>query len=333
MALAGGKFALGALIFGGLLVWLGPDWGEVARRVEIHWGYLSLALLGTTLATAFTAARWRLLNEHMTATRLPYSAYFHYIALTRFLGQFSSMLLMEFVGRSVGLKAAGSTQGMGRLLAPLLLERLIDLLLPMVLLGWAAVVLKTGASVHAWPLLAAVVVVFGIGVVPLIAPCARLALRGYARWRRFRRAAIELEQVDISPRSAAGVSLLSLGRYASVLLQFFAMAAAAGVVLDPITITSALPVAQLSAVVAITPGGLGIQDAGWVGALRWLALDEASIAVFLIAVRALVVANFGLLSLLTLPLSGRRRNMPPPSSGDEHTPVPSSSRAQTSTQT
>jgi len=53
---------------------------------------------------------------------------------------------------------------------------------------------------------------------------------------------------------------------------------------------------------AITPGGLGIQDFGWAGALEWLGCEEVMITVFVLGYHALMVVNFGLLSLLSLPL-------------------------------
>lgn len=306
------KLLLGAAILVGLLWWLGPDWSEVGERLVFHWGYLVVGFVGTVLATAFTAARWQLLNERMTATRLPYVAYFHYVALTRFVGQFTSMLAMEFVGRGAGLRAAGSKQGLGRLVTPVLLERLLDLVLPVVMLGWVIVVERTALSEHAWSSLLVLTMVFAVGVVPLIGPLAKFAIAVYVRLRRWRGAQLEPEPepIEITRSTAAWVSAHSLGRYATILLQFFGMGAAAGAITDFGAVLRAFPVQQLSAVIAVTPGGLGIQDIGWAGAFHWLGENDASIALFLLALRVLVPVNFGLLSLLTLPLAGRRPHTP-----------------------
>src|SRR5690606_40674916 len=64
-----------------------------------------------------------------------------------------------------------------------------------------------------------------------------------------------------------------------------AMGATVGVVLPPFFIGAATPVAQLSTVIALTPGSLGIQEAGWAGALSFLGLDEASTALFVVGQR------------------------------------------------
>jgi hypothetical protein len=50
-----------------------------------------------------------------------------------------------------------------------------------------------------------------------------------------------------------------------------------------------------------------VQEAGWAGGLRWLGQPEAVITLYLLATRVFVIVNFGLLSLVTLPLGGRRK--------------------------
>ncbi len=305
------KLILGAALLVGLLWWLGPDWDEVRNKLELHWGYLVLGFLGTAAATAFTAARWQLLNERMTPTRLPYGSYFHYVALTRFFGQFLPMLLVEFVGRGAGLRAAGSKQGLGQLVTPVLLERLLDLLLPCVMLVWGLAIYRSPwLDGHRWLFLAVLTLVFAVGIIPLIRPIADRAVWLYITIKRWRGADVEHVPVELSTSTAAWVSVHSLGRYATVCLQFFGMGAAAGALFPAKVIMSGFAVAQLSAILAITPGGLGIQDAGWLGGLRWQGQEEAMIALFLLSFRVLVLANFGVLSLLTLPLRGGRTTTP-----------------------
>lgn len=314
------RFALGIAILGALLWWLGPDWHEFEQALEFHPGYWLLSFVGTVAAVGFTAARWQLLNERMTATRLPFSVYFHSIALTRFIGQFTSMMLMDFVGRGAGLRAAGSRQNLGHLLTPVLLERLLDLLLPAVLLAWAIAVHQTAVGDAPWLTLALLLTVFAIGVVPLIQPIARLAVALYLRLKRWRGAPVDAHEVQVATSTAAYISGYSLLRYASALLQFFGTGAAAGVMFEPDVLLSAFSASQLSAILAITPGGLGIQEVGWVGAFRWLAQEETAIAVFVVAARVLQAFNFGVLSLFTYLLFGRQR--PGASTVSEHNAAP-----------
>ncbi|MGH1345556.1 MAG: lysylphosphatidylglycerol synthase domain-containing protein [Nannocystales bacterium] len=298
------RLALGAVLLATLLYFLGPDWGAVRDQFKFHVGYFGLGFLGTALATAFTAARWRLLNERMTETRLPYGSYFHYVAVTRFIGQFAPMLLMEFVGRGMGLRAAGSKQGLGRLVTPVLLERVLDAALPCTTLAWLFLVLEGPPvfSEYRWFWLVGITVGFAVAAIPFIGPTANVLLKAYAWVKKFRGAVLVIEPVDVSARTSAWVALYSVGRYATVLLQFIGMGAAAGAVLSTFSVVGSFSVAQLSALLAITPGGLGIQDVGWAGALKWLGAEKVTITLFVFGFRASMISNFGLVSLLSLPL-------------------------------
>lgn len=315
VVLAAARFALGVALLSALVWLLGPDWAEVGRRLEVEPMAAGLALLGTTAAATFGAARWRLLNEHLTSTRLPFATYFHYVVLTRLIGQFSSMLLMELVGRGVGLKTAGAKQGLGRLVTPVLLERVVDVLFPLVALGWAFAMHTSTGPVDGWPVsLVATLLVATVGIIPLVRPAARFILWGYGRVLKWRGRTFDAPDVVVPPKIATAVTLLGLGRYVSVLVQFYGIGAAVGAVRDFGVVASAFPVSQLSAILAITPGGLGVQDAGWAGALTWQSVDETSIAMFVLAIHAGVIINFGILSLLSLPLGARRSRMHPPES-------------------
>ncbi len=315
MAAAAGRFVLGAGILAALIGFLGPDWQEVGRRLTVQPLAFALGLVGTTLAAIFGALRWRLLNEHLTPTRLSLGTYFHYVALTRLIGQFSSMLLMEFVGRGVGLRSAGSKQSLARLVTPVILERVVDVIFPAITLVWAVAWHHDGGPRPGWAgSLAAVLVVATVAIVPLVRPAARVILWAYGRFARWRGQPFEPPEVVVPARLAVWVTLLGLGRYLAVLLQFYGIGAAVGAVWDLGVVASAFPVSQLSAIVAITPGGMGIQDAGWAGALAWQGVDETSIAMFVLAIHAGIILNFGLLSVLSLPLAGRRSTMRPPES-------------------
>lgn len=309
------RFGLGVGLLATLVWLLGPDWAEVSRRLEVQPGAAALALLGTTAAAMFGAARWRLLNEHLTETRLPFATYFHYVALTRLIGQFSSMLLMELVGRGVGLKSAGSDDGLGRLVTPVLLERVVDVLFPIAMLGWAITVHQGGGPGDGWMVsAAATLLVTAVLIVPMVRPAARAILWGYGRVLRWRGRAFDAPEIVVPPRIAVSVTALGLGRYLAVLLQFYGIGAAVGAVRDPGVVASAFPVSQLSAILAITPGGLGVQDAGWAGALSWQGVDETSIAMFVLAIHAGIIVNFAIITLLSLPLASRRSRMQPESS-------------------
>lgn len=304
--LAAGKFALGLALLVVVVRWLVPDLSSVIDRVRLDPALLVVGFACTLAASVVTSARWKLMVEAMGGTRLPYPIYFHALVLTRVLGQFTSTLAMDLVGRGLALRTAGSDRGLGHAMTQAILERIFDLLLPGALLVWAVIVRALAPATWAAALSHTLVCLAFAGLAAVILwPLARLGL-GLYRWIARRRRRPDplgaAGDAPISRRVAAQVGLLSAARYLMVLGQFWAIAAAIGVPLDFTTIASATPLGQLAGIIGITPGALGIQEAGWAGAFTWLeALDAPTIGLFVLGQRALVLANFSLLSLVSYP--------------------------------
>ena len=99
------------------------------------------------------------------------------------------------------------------------------------------------------------------------------------------------------------IALLSVIRFAGVLLQFAAVGAGIGVVLPWLSWVAATPIAQISGMIGITPGGLGVLEAGWWGGLAWVGVAPERIALFLLAQRAALVTFLALLTLLAWPFA------------------------------
>lgn len=295
------KFLFGAALFAALIWWVAPPWDEIRDRVHLSIPLLGISLLGSFVATVVTAARWKLLSEGMGASRLPYGVYFHWLALTRVVGQFMPTIVVDLLGRSAALRHAGSDTSMGHLMTPVVLERLLDLLLPFVMLAWAVAVRLEliGAPYLGLVLITAL---FALAMIPLLSPLVGLALRTYGWLRHFRHPdEPRPERPEVSRVLSAKIVGLAVARYFSILVQYWGAGAGFGVLLPALVLLSAAPVAQAAGLLGITPGGLGIQESGWVGGLKYLAQDEASIVVFMAATRLMMSVNFGLLSLASYP--------------------------------
>jgi hypothetical protein len=309
------QLLLGVGLFAAVVWWVAPPWDEIRGRIRILPQWLLLSLLGSAAATFVTAARWKLLSEMMGGSHLPYGIYFHYLALTRVIGQVLPTVLVDVLGRGAALKAAGSDSRLGQLIAPVVLERLLDLLLPLALLGWAITVhLRLAPGwLDPWASLSLLVVLFVLVVIPLLDPLVRLALLAYGWMRRLRRhdrtLALPRAPVVTVPLSARIVAFGVL-RYASIQFQYWGAGAGLGVLLAPLVLVMATPLAQLAGLVGITPGGLGMQEGGWVAALEQLGEDPAAIVVFMAGTRLMMSVNFGVLSLLSWPWR-RVRPRPP----------------------
>lgn len=309
------QLALGLSLFAGLLWWVAPPWDEIRDTVHLHVPWLLVSLLGSAFATVVTAARWKMLSETMGGGRLPYGVYFHTLALTRVIGQVLPTVVVDIIGRGAALKAAGSRSRLGQLITPVVLERLIDLLLPLSLLVWAlAVHFDALPWIDPWVSLAILTAAFVLLAIVLMDPLVRLALWAYGTLRRLRRRDRTLARPEVpevnAPLSARIVGL-SVLRYTGILFQYWGAGAGLGVVLTPLVLVCAAPLAQLAGLVGITPGGLGVQEGGWAAALHQLGQSEAHIVVFMAGTRLMMSVNFGILSLLSWPWrSSRARGGP-----------------------
>lgn len=317
------RFALGVALFALVLHWLAPDWGALRATATFAWRFALVGLLGTTIASFVTAARWRLLAEAMGGTKLSFATYFYALVLTRLLGQFVPTVAMDLVGRGMALRSAGSERGLGHAATQVVLERLFDGVLPILLLVWALSVR------HAWlplsPLLSLALfcAVFLALAIPCLRPGVRVALRAYLwlrlRLNRRRRAVVEAtaeaelnadfgDVPIVDTTLASAVAGLSLARYIAVILQFWGIAGAIGVLVSWDQMTAAASVAQLAGLLGLTPGGLGVLEAGWAGGLGWVGLGAEAISLFVLAQRVGIISFFGLLSLLSWPIATRHKD-------------------------
>ena len=176
------RLLLGLLLLAAIVGWLAPDPADrqaLLARVHLAPAYLLLGLGATTLTSLVTSARWRRISEDaMGGTPLPYLVYFHALVLTRVLGQVSSTLAMDLVGRGLALQRAGARHGLGHSVTQAVLERIFDLLLPLVMLLWALACWRPDVSATlALAGFIAVCLGFAALATLALAPLTRLALR------------------------------------------------------------------------------------------------------------------------------------------------------------
>jgi uncharacterized membrane protein YbhN (UPF0104 family) len=302
------RLLVGLTVFGIILWYLVPSWSELTSQVEVSVGFLALGLLGTALAHVAVAARWKLLTEATGGNRLSLWAYLHSLLVTRFLGQFVPSLAMDLVGRGVALKSVGSERGVGHATTLVVLERLFDIVLPAALLGWALAVRELGLEGRAVALLVAGTVAFLVLATPGLRPLARLAIGIYGRLTG--KAAGELP-VEVTASISLQVALLSVGRFAAVLVQFAGIGAGVGVMLHWTEWAASTPIAQLSALIGVTPGGLGVVEAGWWAGFAWVGVGRGATALFLLAQRTALIAFLGTLAVASWPLARRRKGAAP----------------------
>ena len=311
------KLLLGLALAAAVVRWLAPDLGALVDRVRLDLTGLALGFAMTVVTALLVSLRWKLMVEAMGGTRLPFAIYLHGLALTKVVGQVTSTLAMDLVGRGLALRSAGATGGIGLATVQALLERLFDVLLPVAMLAWAIAVHRADAGPAAAIAGFTALCLLSAALAAIILwPLTRVALRGYlALRRRLGRAPADPAALagppPISRLLAAQVGLLGVLRYVALVPCYWGVAWALGLAIDARAIALGMPLGQLAAIIGVTPGALGFQEAGWTGALRWVGgLDDLTIGAFVLGLRALVAAYFALLYALTWPLAqvARRRS-------------------------
>src|SRR5690606_31615168 len=124
----------------------------------------------------------------------------------------------------------------------LVLERIFDGVLPIVMVAWAIVLSRGWLAMSPLAILALFCAVFLLLAIPLLRPSVHVALRVYLWLRlripRRRSAQIEAESEAelaeipaVDTKLATWVAVLSLARYATVMLQCWGIAGAVGLLI------------------------------------------------------------------------------------------------------
>ena len=271
---------------------------------------LAWAAVCSTLASLAVARRWQLTQEQLGAASESYLVYLTTFLVSRFVGQFTSTLLLDLVGRSAGMKHAKGDHAPSLTLLSILAERLVDLVLS---IGCATTLWTFAAQGTHCTGLAPLAATFVVTIVAAMActPCALTLLRLVAlrlptkhRYARLRFSAVAHCDLLALRRFSFQAKLLawSFARLAAVVGQFWLIAVATGLVISPAQMLGASGLSQIASMIGLTPGGVGLAEGGWIAAFTILALDSAAISTFLVGQRLMQIATFGALAAVSLML-------------------------------
>lgn len=304
-----------SLVLFGLLLW----WGGAEAWQQVLTGNLRHILMAFLLIGAvsiLSALRLRWVACAVAGRNLGSWGRFFYLNMTaRAAGLVMPRSLTTFAGKPVALRALGMP--IKRAVWAVVLDNLLDLLL----LGtWTIpglIFLQDWMSPATTIVLAAGLTLVLAGGVRWVIAGGRLS-RVFSWLERIPRLAaalpIDREAADgtllghSAVLPALGLSVLINGMLVFV---YHTIARAVGLSIPWLVFAASFPVTQLSLVLAVTPGGLGIFDAGWYGLLVLSGVEQQEALNFVIAQRAYVFVYVliwaGLSALLSLALE-RGRN-------------------------
>lgn len=267
--------------------------------------------VGAVLATAAIAVllteRWqRFARALATQSFSDRAGLLRIVLSTRLLGFVVPKDASDLVGRSL-LLARRHPLSIADAGLSVLLDRLCDLLviasMALVVTPWWLGWLPTPSTFAAVALASAAIVAAGSLTGPaVLAPLASAAdwvRRHWARWRsRPAPAPAALDRIDRSMLRNA--LMLSVAKLWLVVGRSVLVAWALGLELSPAVLLLATPLVQVVYVLAFTPGGLGLTEAGWVGVLVAAGTPAEVAVAFAVGQRAIVLASVAAAWLVTL---------------------------------
>lgn len=318
---------LSLLIFALILWWAGPEpWLQIANS---DWRLLLLGLLIYGVVGVISALRLRVVARALVTGEVGSRRRFYYLSMTaRVLGLILPRGISTLGGKSVGLRALGIS--LRRSLWIVLVDNLFDIFT----LGLAAIpaifflqnqigaFLFVALTAALWALLAVILwlIIASGRLSPIVA-----WFFGRLPWLS-RRLQLDERIVDhLFPRAAPAMNALAHTVALNVLLiaTYAVIARALNLRAPALLFAAVFPITQLSLIVAVAPGGLGIFDLGWLGLLRLgdMAADDA--LTFVVAQRAFIYVFVliwaGVSALLTL--TEERGENPGNKIGPQHDPT------------
>jgi uncharacterized membrane protein YbhN (UPF0104 family) len=294
----------------GLILWSGGEetWEQILHSAPED---ILVAFLLVGAATVLAATRLQIMVHSMVGRRLASWPHYYYLNMTaRALGLVVPRSLGTLGGKSVALRALGVS--LKRAVWLVMIDNLFDLMLLGVLVipglvfqrgliapaGFVGLVLGLtlalagvlwwATEVGRWLPLAK-----WLGRIPWLGAALRVDPEGVA---------------DVLPPRSTALQALGLTALLSAALavSFYYIALAVGVTSPWLSFAAGFPITQLSLVISVTPGGLGLFDAGWYGVLLLGGVSRGEALTFVVAQRTylsvfvLVWAGFStLLSLAT----------------------------------
>ena len=302
-------WSLAALLMAAFLYWGREDLGRI-RDID---PFYAILCFGCTLAMAVVSAfKWKIsIQSTGEAARVNFGTLLYYFMFGRTVGLVLPMDISDFGVRTMSLRF-GHDFSIGRASYSVYLDRTFDVVLaglfivPSVLCVVGAIQPLTGIALFGVAFLLGLICFgfFGKQTMKVLAFIFRTLFGVMCRipWIgarvEFEAERKLLEEVDLGG-IASWLYLLSVLKFFFTSLRFVTMAAAVGLGLGSLKVLLFVPAAQFAAVIALTPGGLGIADWSWSGLLYKIGADKHLIVPYLVSLRIVVSLSIMLIAGLS----------------------------------
>jgi len=300
-------------LFALVLVLGGPQaWQQIRTGAR---EFIVIACLFFGIASAVSAIRLQTVARATTRRRLAsFREFYHLNIVARALGLMVPRSVSTVGGKSVALRAMDVS--FKRAVWIVLLDNAFDLgLLGMLALPALLFLRDQGPTWVFVAMASGLILVLG-GVLWWLTSSGQLdslvrRLAGTPRVASLLRIeADSLTNLSLPPSSALSALALSVLLNGLLATCYYFIARAVGLCYPWSIFAAGFPITQLSLVLAVTPGGLGLVDAGWYGVLRLAEVPHTEALTFVIAQRAYIFVFVLIWTGVSLVLSlrGKRWN-------------------------
>lgn len=284
----------GLALFGGIIYLLsGAD--SFAAMGSISGRHLVAITVVTLTINGVTAFRWKLLLSGLGIANVRWRILFENITLAKLTGHAFSDLFGDIAVRIHGLHHEKvSVRGV---LFSVAAEKTFEaFLLLSVLAGWFCLAVKDAGvtASNSYGLLIIVVV---------LALFSQLPFRVAFWWVNRKNGDPKgYEQIALGFLPGLQVAGLSLVKYLLVAVRYATVFRMLGITINPLGVFYGTSFAHLGLVGSITPGGLGLVEAGWTGYLSYLRVNTGAIGQFLLVQRVVITICIALATLIVFSL-------------------------------
>jgi uncharacterized protein (TIRG00374 family) len=289
--------------------------GAFPRTAALTYLCLTVALV------ALSALKWKRVVEVLEpdpARSVGAGFYFLYTALGQLLGQVLPLHVSSATARSLALRMH-QRMPVVRGVATSVVEQVFDVLVPSVFLIPSLLLLSGLVDLFQWAALAASLLAVTAIMVAVLAEPIFLALADGLdavahRWRarRFETAADALREARelglFERRLALSMVFLSLVRFVVLFARVGTVLGGLALPVGIAELIEIMPLAQLSLVVAVTPGSLGVSEWAWTALLGLVGVDLESAVVFVLLRRLMALSALAAVFLTSTALLGLGRS-------------------------
>jgi uncharacterized membrane protein YbhN (UPF0104 family) len=302
-------WAVAAVLMAALVYWGRHDL-YLIRDLRPLW--VVVCFLGTLGVALCAALKWHITLRAMgEGGAAHFGSLLHYFMIGRAIGLLVPMDVSDLGVRTMSLKSDHSVS-VGRASYSVFLDRVFDLIVAAVFLIPSVFFIAGAISARLTVLLYGIIYVGALLSFLLVGRLSMRALHGL--FSRLFRLALRIPWVgarigtgsDIDMLESTGIEaiapslfLVSGLKFLFITLRYYAVAVAIGIDLGFTGFTAFVPSAQFAALLALTPGGLGIADWSWSGLLYKIGVGKELLVPYLISLRVVIALSIVVLALLS----------------------------------